>query len=257
MATFAFDTPSLGRVRRPGAGYRLFCMPFPGSAASAFLPWAELLPPDVELCAAQLPGREDRFDEPLVTDFTALLDELVGAVAPYTDLPFAVFGHSAGALLAFELVRALQERRGAVAQALFVSAEPPPDAPRDGERLHTLDDAGFLRRLVDRGGTPPEIAGNAELMELLLPVLRADFTWCERYEYRPGPPLARPLTAFAGRHDRVVGADRVRGWSARTTGPFELHVVDGDHFFVRDAKQDVVSRIVGTLRSAPRPAGGT
>ncbi|MDW6066038.1 alpha/beta fold hydrolase [Streptomyces sp. FXJ1.4098] len=249
MATFAFDTPCLGRVRRPNAHHRLFCLPFPGAAASAFLPWADVLPLDVELWAVQLPGREDRFVEPPQTCFETLVDELADAIAPHTaDTPFALFGHSGGALLAFELARALRERGQPAPTRLFLSAEPPPDVPRSATKLHTLDDAELVQRLRTRGGTPPEIAENEELMELLLPVLRADFTWYETYEYRPGPQLESPVTAFVGHDDPIVGAEAVSGWRSHTTGSFEARGVTGGHFFVQDAMEEIVSHVVRALR---------
>lgn len=248
MATFEFETAPVGRVRRPGARYRLFCLPFPGAGASAFLPWADELPHDVELSAIQLAGREDRFVDEPATAVDAIVAELVDAIAPTLDMPYALFGHSGGALLAFELARALPEPTH-----LFVSAEFPPDAPRPDATLYQLDDAAFADRLLARGGTAPEIAGNAELMELLLPILRADFTWYGTYRYEQGPPLDCPITVFASPDDPLVAPAEVTGWRAHTTGPSQVHDVSGGHFFVRDAAGPVVARIVDALRAtAPR-----
>ncbi|MGO4426571.1 thioesterase II family protein, partial [Streptomyces sp. MCAF7] len=159
-----------------------------------------------------------------------------------------LFGHSGGALLAFELARALRERGQPAPTRLFLSAEPPPDVPRSATKLHTLDDAKLVQQLRARGGTPPEIAENEELMELLLPVVRADFTWYETYEYQPGPQLASPVTAFVGHDDPIVGAEAVSGWRSHTTGSFETRGVTGGHFFVQDAMEEIVSHVVRALR---------
>ncbi len=244
VATFDFETPSVGRVRQPGARYRLLCLPFPGAGASAFLPWADELPPDVELSAIQLAGREDRFlDEPS-TSVDAIVAELVEAITPTLDCPVALFGHSGGALLAYELARALPDPIH-----LFVSAEPPPEAPRPDMTLHDLDDAAFTDRVKERGGMAPEIAGNAELMELLLPTLRADFTWYGTYRYHQRAQLGCPITAFASPDDPLVAPADLAGWAAHTTGPSQIHLVDGGHFFVRDAAGTIVTRIVESLRT--------
>ena len=250
VASFAFDVPALGRVRRPQARCRLFCLPFPGAAASGFLPWSDLLPQEVELCALQLPGREDRFLEPLTTSFSFVVEEFLGAMAPYTtDLPFGLFGHSGGALLAFELARQLGAAKLPEPAVLFLSGESPADAPRQVGRSQLLPDTEFMAWLADRGGLAPEVAENAELMDLLLPVLRADFAWYEAYEYEPGPPLPFPVTAFAGRADPVVDVKTVAGWRTHTTERFELLPIDGAHFFIWDNRGQVVSHIAEALRA--------
>lgn len=250
MATFEFQDSSIGRVRRSAARYRLLCLPFPGAGASTFLPWGDALPADVELSAIQLGGREDRFlDEPPST-VEAIVAEVVDVVAPTLDLPYALFGHSGGALLAYELARALPEP-----VHLFVSAEPPPEAPRPDATLYQLDDASFADRIRARGGTAPEIAANPELMELLLPTLRADFTWYGTYQYEHRPPLQCPITMFASPDDPLVAPADMAGWREHTTGPTRLQEVagPGGHFYVRDGAAPLIGAIVDSLRTtAPR-----
>jgi medium-chain acyl-[acyl-carrier-protein] hydrolase len=243
VEVFEFGSPWIGRVRREAARVRLFCLPFPGAGAPEFLPWAALLPPDVELCAVQLPGRADRFDEEPRTELRSLVADIATAMAPYADLPYALFGHSGGALLAFELSRTLAVEP----IRLFVSAEPAPELPRSGPALRDLDDAEFLRQFVARGGLAPEVAALPELVDLVLPTLRADVTWCETYEFRPGPPLACPITAFAGLGDPVTSAGEVDQWAAHTAAAFERHLVDGGHLFVRDSVESVVKHVVTAL----------
>lgn len=245
MATFEFETPSVGRVRQSGARYRLLCLPFPGAGASAFLPWADELPPDVELSAIQLAGREDRFlDEP-VTSVGAIVAELVDAIAPSLDTPYALFGHSGGALLAYELARALPDPAH-----LFVSAEPPPDAPRPDATRYQLDDEAFADWVQASGGTAPEVAGNPELMELLLPTLRADFTWYGTYRHEQGPPLTCPITTFASPDDPLVLPAVMTGWQEHTTGSSQARLVAATgHFYLRDAEASIVTHIVDSLRT--------
>jgi medium-chain acyl-[acyl-carrier-protein] hydrolase len=249
---FEFPDPAIGVVRRTDADQQLFCLPFPGGAASGFLPWADLLPARVELVAAQLGGREDRFLDPAPTSVAAIVAELLDAMRTMSGRPFALFGHSGAALLAFELARALRARGEPGPAQLFVSAEPAPDLPRSGPLLHTLDDAELIQRLRARGGTAPEVLANDELMELILPTLRADFGWYEKYDYRPGPPLDCPVTAFASEQDKIVGVDAVAGWAAHTTGAFQLRLVDGGHFFIQDAANTVVPMIADALAVTAR-----
>lgn len=248
MTGFRFPLPWLGKVDRPAAGHRLVCLPFPGAGASTFLPWAKLLPVEVELAAVQLPGREDRFPETPLTSWSDLVGPIAAAILDCPGPPVALFGHSGGALLAFEVARELRARGTAPAH-LFVSAEPAPDHPRDSQ-LHTLADAEFLRQVRARGGIPAELADNQELLELLLPVLRADFTWSETYRYQSEPPLSCPLTAFAGRQDQITGADELAGWRAQTTGPFRTQLVDGGHFYLREpaGAETVTDQIARALR---------
>jgi medium-chain acyl-[acyl-carrier-protein] hydrolase len=246
--TLTFGTPVLGRVPRPQARHRLVCLPFPGGAASGFLPWVDLLPADVELSAVQLAGREDRFGEQPRNTVAEIVAEIVHSFEHDAGPPLAFFGHSGGALLAYEVVRALRASGHRQPVRLFVSAEPPPDAPRTEAQLHQLNDKEFSARIRSRGGTAPEILANEELMELILPTLRADFTWYETYEWTPSDPLDCPVTAFASPTDPIVDLPEVRGWSAHTTGDFEFCEIVGGHYFVLDAMPELVARIVDTLQ---------
>ena len=226
---------------------RVVCFPFPGAGIAEFTSWHALLPPDVELCAIQLPGRGTRFAEPPWTDFELVVDAAVEALRTRTDISLVFFGHSAGALVAYEAARALERAHRQLA-LLVVSAEPAPDMPRATAPIHELPDREFRERVRALAGTDDEIFEHDELMDVVLPALRADFTWYERYSFSGGQPLACPLLALAGRDDTEVPAAAVASWRRHTTGPFRHEVVPGGHFFVRERAVDVVAAIVAALR---------
>jgi medium-chain acyl-[acyl-carrier-protein] hydrolase len=228
--TLVFDSPYSGRVPNSAAEVRLHCLPFPGAGASAYLPWAEFLPSWVELCAVQLPGREDRFLEELLTRFPDVVEAVTAALAPAVAGPYALFGHSGGALLAYEVARALAVRGLPQPVHLFVSGENAPGYPPVEAPAHTLPDAAFLEAVRTRGGLDEELLANEEMLELILPIMRADFTWYETYRPAQGTQLNCPITAYAGRADELVDSAGMRRWGEFTTGPFEVCTVDGDHF---------------------------
>lgn len=222
------------RPRRAPARVRLFCFPYAGGGTPVYRDWQRLLPDEVEVCAAQLPGRGTRLQEPAFTDAGALVEAVAEAITPYLDLPFALFGHSMGAIVSFELARLLRDRHGPAPAHLFVSGRPAPQAPLDRERTFDLPEPLFWEKLRGLNGTPAEVLEHPELRELMLPLLRADFSVVETYAYRPGPPLDCPLTAFGGVADAEVSRAQVEAWGEMTTGPFAARVVPGDHFFLND-----------------------
>jgi medium-chain acyl-[acyl-carrier-protein] hydrolase len=252
MSKLNFPSPWIGAVPTAGAKCRLLCLPFPGGAASVYLPWADALPPGVQLCVAQLPGREDRFLEPPLTRFDEVVDRLVTAVLAEVEPPFAIFGHSGGALLGYEVARTLRRRAEAEPTHLFVSGQPAPDVDRTEPDMHRLPDAELIDALRAIGGTAPELLDHPEMLELLLPVLRADFAWYETYQYRPGDQLSCEVTALASRSDVRASVDSVQQWRSRTTGTFRLRLVDGGHFFVRDARAAILREISVDLGWAPQ-----
>ncbi len=178
-----------------GARARLFCLAHAGGGASFFRPWAAALPSHIELCAVQLPGREQRFAEPCFEALEPLLDALIPALTPLFDWPFALFGHSLGALVAFELARRL-EAAGTPPLGLAASAFRAPHLPAE-RRLSELPDTEFVAEIAGLGGMPGELLDHPELLETILPALRADFAIAERYRFAPGPKLAVPVAAMA------------------------------------------------------------
>jgi surfactin synthase thioesterase subunit len=232
----------------PGTRLRLFCFPYAGGGTGAFRGWTGAFPPAVEVCPVYLPGRERRFREPVHTRMEALVEELRQALRPHLDIPFALFGHSMGAAVAFELARAM-ERDGTPPAHLFVSGRRAPGRPPEREQIHALPDAEFVERVRALEGTPDEVMADPEMMELLLPVLRGDFQLSETYRYREGPPLSCPLTALGGTGDAHVSRDDLLAWRDQTQGFFRLRTFPGGHFFVHTHQADVIQEVAdGLLR---------
>ncbi|MEU7907103.1 alpha/beta fold hydrolase [Actinoplanes sp. NPDC049118] len=220
--------------RRPAATVRLFCFPYAGGGATAFQPWVPRLPATVEVWPVCLPGREQRLFDPAYTSLPDLVAELREALAgPMADspVPVAFFGHSLGALLAFELARSLREHGDAEPSTLVLSGRAAPHrAP--GRRLATLPDDAFVAAVQRFGATPSAALDHPEVRELCLPMLRADFTMAETYTYRPGPPLDCPVTTWAGKDDPGATPDLVEQWAGYTTGPVRHRTFPGGHFFL-------------------------
>lgn len=222
----AFSRPN------PQAALRLFCFPFAGGGATTYRSWMSALPPSVELCPVELPGRGSRIAEPPHTRLETLIPELAAGLQPYLERPFVLFGHSMGALISFELARYLRDRHGKEPLHLFLSAHRAPQHANSGPLTHTLPEAELLEKLRDLEGTPPEILAHQELMALLLPIIRADFELCERYAYSPAPPLASPISVFGGLQDQQAGREALEGWRVQTTGTFTLRLFAGGHFYL-------------------------
>ncbi|WP_308258698.1 thioesterase II family protein [Saccharothrix obliqua] len=224
-------------VHRPvaDAAVRLVCFPYAGGGSSAYAGWPRHLDGRVEVVAVQLPGREARLMRPAFTDLDALVPAVGEALEPYRDRPLAFFGHSMGALLAFELARWSRARGQDGPVRLFVSARPAPHlraTPPPG--LSEPDDV-VLTRLARLGGTPPELLADRRLMSLLLPTLRADFAVVRGYRYRPDPPLPCPVTACGGVDDPEVGRADLAAWAGHTASSFDLRMFPGGHFYLRDS----------------------
>jgi len=228
---------------------RLFVFPHAGSGTAAYRSWAAGLPPDVQLALVQLPGREARLAEPPFRRMRDLVDALVPALAPHLDVPFAFFGHSMGAHVAFETARALRAE-GREPAHLVVSGNRAPHLPFPRPRVHHLPDERILAEFQRLGGTPPEVLADWQLMAILLPVLRADLELCETYAFEPGPPLTCPITAFGGTHDPDVPPAALDAWRQHTTGHFVRRLVDGGHFFLQERRD----AFLAALRDGLQPA---
>ncbi len=230
-------------VLRPDAKSRLICIHHAGGGASAYRGWQRLCPEDMELIPIQLPGRENRFREPVYDDAGLVGPILARALSSLVDRPVAVFGHSLGALLAFELACGLQSL-GLPLSHLFVSSRWAPHAPPGREPMHALPKAAFRQRLREFGGTPDSILGHEELMSIFDPVLRADLKMNETYACRWTETLGCPITAFAAEGDPWVPPERMRDWARWTAGRFEVETVPGDHFHFRADPGRIVRSIL-------------
>lgn len=226
--------------RRPNAAVRLFCFAYAGAGASAFRDWHRDLPTEIELVALQLPGRENRFREPHYTRLADLMAPLRLLITQLSDKPFYFFGHSLGAMLAFELARTLQREGLPTPFHVAVSGMRAPHLSGRDEQLHLMPDNELLERIKEYNGTPRVLLENLDLMRLFLPQLRADFSICETYQFVQGAPLNCPVTALGGNRDPDVSPDEIAAWSVHTTEAFRHHIFDGDHFFIHPCQQAVI-----------------
>ena len=224
------------------ASVRLFCFPYAGGGDSIFRSWQEGLSDRIEVCPVQLPGRGSRIAEPPYTEMDQLVRVAGQALAPHLDKPFALFGHSMGALIAFELARHLRGEYSVQPVHLFVSGRCSPQTRSEPLDLQ-LFDCEFREILRRNNGTPEEALENPELMELMLPVIRADLLLCKSYIYTPGPPFSFSITAFGGLEDHGVPRYCIEGWREHTTGRFVLRMLPGDHFFLNSSRLPLVEAI--------------
>lgn len=221
----------------PNATIRLFCFPYAGGAAHIFRDWPEYLPPFVDVCAVQLPGRGNRLREQPYTRLKALVPDAAAALRLFMDRPFAFFGHSMGALIGFEVARVLRDSGMPQPESLFFSGARAPQLKRNDPKTYDLPDEELIEELRRLNGTPAEVLEHEELLQLVLPLVRTDFEITETYEYIDGPPLDRPLIVFGGLADSEVGREKLEPWSQQTTGPFKLIMLPGDHFFLHSQQR--------------------
>jgi medium-chain acyl-[acyl-carrier-protein] hydrolase len=233
---------------RPQARIRLLCFPFAGGGAASFRTWSNYFPPEVEVCTVQLPGRDDRMREKPISDLAVLVEALAAGMASGFKTPFAFFGHSMGALIAYELTRLLRRKGEVLPERLFVSARRAPHLPASEPPCHQLPDDAFVNTLVTRyNGIPKAILAEPELMQLFLPTLRADFTLLETYRYIPEAPISQPITIFGGTNDQLVSRDELSAWKDLTTGPTDVHMMPGSHFFLQTSQAAVLRIVAGLL----------
>lgn len=245
---------------RAHARMRLFCFSSAGSGGAMYRPWLELLPPEIELCAVQLPGRENRLREKPFSSLTDLVAALVPALVPRFDRPFALFGHSMGAMLAFELARALREAGHAQPQRLFVSGRRAPHLPETEAPMHRLDDAALVAEIGRRyGGIPAEVLQHRDLLELLLPGLRADMTAVETHVHAAGAPLGCPLQVFGGSADARATPEQLEAWSAHAAADHGVRIFPGGHFYLNDpgVRPALVREIADRMGEMHIPDAGT
>ncbi|MFE2636286.1 thioesterase II family protein [Streptomyces scopuliridis] len=245
----------MSRPPRPAADVRLFCFPYAGGGSSIFRSWAGHLDESVEVCPVLLPGREERFSEPPHTRVTDLVPLLADRLAGWFDKPFAFFGHSMGGEIAFALAEYLCARGPVRPGHVFVSGCVPVPGP---VQRHTLADPELLSEIREMNGAPAEFLNNPELIELMLPTLRADFTLAETALPDPTAVLPVPLTALAGTDDPEAGPRQAKAWSRHAGGTFELYELAGDHFFLHDAGPvlDIVGRVLSSGSGRQGPDSG-
>lgn len=227
------------------APWRLFCFPHAGAGTSPYAAWSAELAPDIEVTAICPPGRERHIGAPPHHSMATLVDALLPVIRPRLLPPYAFFGHSLGALVAFALALALErENRGPA--RLFVSGAVPPHLPRAEPWIYRLDDAGLIRRTASYGGLPLHLAESAEVLRLVLPALRADIEIAECYSVRAGDHVRCPVTALGGLQDTDAPPRLLAEWQALASGSFGLSLLPGGHFYLT-GQQD---RLLHAIRSA-------
>lgn len=225
---------------------RLFCLSYAGGGASSYRGWNKELSDDVGVYPIQLPGRENRIAEPALHEMSELVEHISKEIAPYLQRPFIFFGHSLGARIAFELARNVRKKWEIQPCRLIVSASRAPHIAEPNP-LHHLSDDEFVKELGRFSGTPEAVLKNRELMELFIPILRADFTVDETYVYSEDAPLDCPISAFGGTKDSEARREEIEEWMSYTNAEFRLEMIEGDHFFLqteRDVLLQSIRRII-------------
>lgn len=249
MRQMSKTNPWLGYYKpNAEADIRLFCFPYAGGGASSFREWAGGLPSSVDVCPVQLPGRGGRMSEKPFTRLSPLVEALAHALNPYFEMPFAFFGHSMGAVIGFELARHLRRKRLPEPEHLFVSGRCAPQTPDIGPFDFDLPEAEFIEELRRLNGTPKEVLEHPELMQLMLPLLRADFEAIQTYNYAAEAPLDCPITAFGGTRDKDISLADLEGWREQTRSSFTLKMFDGDHFFLHTTQTALLQTLSKHLR---------
>lgn len=238
-----------GFQQGPDDGARLLCFPHAGGSASSFRPLSARLAPHAEILAVQYPGRQDRRRERPAATIEELADRIHAALSTRPDRPTALFGHSMGALVAYEVARRLDEAPA----ILFVSGRRAPSLRRP-ETSNRRDDAGLLAELKRLSGTDERLLGDEELLAMILPALRADYEALDAYRPAETAPLSCPVTALVGDADPVTSVQDAERWADHTKGPFELRVFPGGHFYLEAHADGVASAVATGLRATGVPS---
>lgn len=244
------STPWISRFRpRPLASLRLFCFSYAGGGAAVYRPWALAMPASVDLCAVVLPGRESRLREPPLRHMAELLAALAPALEPHLDRPFVFFGHSMGALVAYELARTLQHRGAPTPLRLLLSGRRAPHLPEPEPPIHHLEDESFMAEIQRRyNGIPAEVLQYRELLNLLLPSLRADMAVIETHRHEDAAAraaFAGPISVFGGLDDVRASRHELEAWQDHTPQRITLRQFPGGHFYFNDS--DTRDALIATV----------
>ena len=236
------ETDYVGRPK-----LRLFCLPYAGGGAAIYRGWPREFPSMIDVRAVRLPGREQRTAEPAWTNLGHVAAALAKALLPLLEQPFAFFGHSMGAAIAYEVARVLARDHGRTASGFLASACRAPQLPSSKPLLHRLPDRQLLDELGRLGGTAPSVLENMELMQLVLPTLRSDLQLIETYVAAQPSSLNCPVVAFGGLRDFEIGRHELEAWRPISNGDFRFHMIEGDHFFINGERERLISLAVSEL----------
>ncbi|MEU9233177.1 thioesterase II family protein [Streptomyces subrutilus] len=230
----------------PKAKVRLVCLPHAGGSASFYFPVSKALAPAVEVLAIQYPGRQDRRHEPNIPSIPDMADQIFAAVRPLDDRPLALFGHSMGAVLAYEVALRMQDAGLSSPVRLFTSGRRAPSCRRD-ERIPVESDEQLVAELRKLSGTDATMLADPELLEMIMPAIRSDYDAVLSYQYEPGRKLDCPVTVLTGDSDPRVTVDEAAAWEHHTTGPTDLHVLPGGHFYLVNQNERVIGLLAERL----------
>lgn len=222
---------------------RLFCLPYAGGSAHTYATWANRLPATIEVWPVHLPGRAERLRDTPLESATDVVAALAPVIQPFTDVPYAIFGHSMGTLVAYELAQQLRRNDVPAPQALFVSGRRSVHFGEAYPAIRHLDDDAFITALHQRYGRLTAILTNTAIQELLLPALRADFSICETYAPSTLTPLPYAIYAYGGTEDRDARLEDLLSWSRYTTDRFQVTMVPGGHFFIEDHPELLIAAL--------------
>lgn len=237
-----------GRAADRAASCQLFCFSHAGGGPSFFRPWGARLQPEIAVCRVLLPGREARLEEPPFRRIADLVDPLCAALKPRLNQPYALFGHSMGAAVAYEVARRFSGAGRTGPACLIVSGRKAPTAADNRRRLHTLPDDEFVCEVARLNGIPSEVLNEPELLAMFLPALRADYELSETYQPLPGARLDCPVVAYMSTSDPEAEYAPMLAWQQVTTGQFTMRVFHGDHFYLKAGRPDVLSAVREDLR---------
>ncbi|MCG7563242.1 MULTISPECIES: alpha/beta fold hydrolase [Pseudoalteromonas] len=226
----------------PNAKLRLFCFPYAGGSPAIYMPWNSALHPDVELVLLQFPGRGARMAEPAHVTMQQKVDELLAYQAFLTEKPYVLMGHSLGSRVIFEVTKHLVQQNAPLPRHLIASGSRAPHTSTDKKRIYNLPHDEFVEELYKLNGTPKELLEHKELMELLLPLLRADFQIAECYQAQP-VNLPCPITVFHGYDDIEISAEQLHGWQDLSEHKIDIHYFNGGHFFINQCSDEVISQV--------------
>ncbi|MEV4297126.1 thioesterase II family protein [Microbispora rosea] len=232
----------------PNSRVTLVCFPHAGGSASFFYPVSDAMQSTMQVVALQYPGRQDRRQERPLNTIAELADESFAALRPLMDRPLAFFGHSMGATVAFEVAVRMKRELAGAPVTLFASGRRAPSRHRV-ETVHQRDDESIVAELKNLSGTDARILGDLELLRMILPAIRSDYTAAETYRYQPGPALDCPIVALVGESDPKVTLDEARAWADHTTAGFELRTFSGGHFYLAEHRHAVINLISDQLLS--------
>ena len=224
----------------------LFCCPFAGGGASVYSSWIKKMEREITVCPIQLPGREDRIMEKPYNNMKNMLDDVEDVLIKHIKGPYALWGHSMGGKIAYELEKRI-ELRGKTAKYFFVSGSRIPSIPEPNP-IYYFSDEKFKKAIGRFEGTPKEVLENQELLDFFLPMLRADFKMDETYYDKEVTTLRSPIAAFGGSSDREADVEAIKEWSQYTEHSFIYRVFKGGHFYMREQENLVISEIISLLR---------